>query len=71
MWQLQLNVTDNRFSDADDCLGFFSAAIWMGLVASLVLVLILSFGVGMLANINTMDRFDDPKGKSIQVNVAD
>ena len=43
----------------------------MGLIATLVLLLIVSFGVGMLANINTMDRFDDPKGKNIQVNVQD
>ena len=70
--QLQFNITDgDQFSFAEDCMGFFSASIWMGLIVSLVLILILSCGIGLLANINTMDRFDDPKGKSIQVNVAD
>jgi len=37
----------------------------------LVLVAILAFGVAMLSSINTMDRFDDPKGKTITVNTSD
>jgi len=65
------NSTITRFGFANECEGFFSASIWMGLVCTLVLGLILAFGLCMLANINSMDRFDDPKGKTISVNVAD
>ncbi|KAB7508172.1 V-type proton ATPase subunit S1 [Armadillidium nasatum] len=52
-----------RFSDAWDCVGFFTIPIWMGLFAAMLLTLILIFGMLMLVDIKTMDRFDDPKGK--------
>lgn len=43
----------------------------MGLVITLILVLILYFGVSMLAGLTVMDQFDDPKGKTITVNVSE
>uniref|UniRef100_A0A8W8M5H9 V-type proton ATPase subunit S1/VOA1 transmembrane domain-containing protein n=2 Tax=Magallana gigas TaxID=29159 RepID=A0A8W8M5H9_MAGGI len=52
-----------------DCVPFFSEVIWMGLIATLAFVLILLFGFSMLASVTTQDRFDDPKGKTITVNV--
>ncbi|XP_038061345.1 V-type proton ATPase subunit S1-like [Patiria miniata] len=59
-----------QFGTANDCVGFFTEGIWMGLFTGLILLLILSFGVGMISNLRVMDKFDDPKGKTITVNVA-
>ncbi|XP_056130376.1 V-type proton ATPase subunit S1b [Lampris incognitus] len=56
-----------NFSYASDCAGFFTAGIWMGLLTSLLMVLILVYGLHMIMQLNTMDRFDDPKGPSISV----
>ncbi|XP_028265266.1 V-type proton ATPase subunit S1b [Parambassis ranga] len=56
-----------NFSYASDCAGFFTAGIWMGLVTSLLMLLIFVYGLQMIMNLNTMDRFDDPKGPSISV----
>ena len=65
------NDTLSRFGYANECEGFFSAPIWMGLVCTLVLGSILALGLCFLANIHSMDRFDDPKGKTITVNVSE
>ncbi|XP_069567027.1 V-type proton ATPase subunit S1b [Brachyistius frenatus] len=59
------NRTD--FSYASDCAGFFTAGIWMGLLTSLLMLLIFVYGLHMIMQLNTMDRFDDPKGPSISV----
>ncbi|XP_029973745.1 V-type proton ATPase subunit S1b [Salarias fasciatus] len=56
-----------NFSYASDCAGFFTAGVWMGLLTSLLMLLILVYGLHMIMQVNTMDRFDDPKGPSISV----
>lgn len=56
-----------NFSYANDCAGFFTAGIWMGLLTSLLMLLIFVYGLHMIMQLNTMDRFDDPKGPSISV----
>ncbi|KAF7669481.1 hypothetical protein LDENG_00189700 [Lucifuga dentata] len=56
-----------NFSYASDCAGFFTPGIWMGLLTSLLMLLILIYGLHMILQLNTMDRFDDPKGPSISV----
>ncbi|KAM6976742.1 V-type proton ATPase subunit S1b [Aplochiton taeniatus] len=56
-----------NFSYASDCAGFFTAGIWMGLIVTLLMLWILTYGLHMIMQINTMDRFDDPKGPSISV----
>ncbi|XP_041656187.1 V-type proton ATPase subunit S1-like [Cheilinus undulatus] len=56
-----------NFSYASDCAGFFTAGIWMGLVTGLLMLLIFVYGLHMIMQLNTMDRFDDPKGPSISV----
>uniref|UniRef100_A0ACB8EPK5 Uncharacterized protein n=2 Tax=Sphaerodactylus townsendi TaxID=933632 RepID=A0ACB8EPK5_9SAUR len=61
------NVTGPRFSYASDCSGFFSPGIWMGLLTSLLLVAIFTYGLHMVMSLKTMDRFDDPKGPTISV----
>ncbi|XP_072222865.1 V-type proton ATPase subunit S1-like isoform X1 [Leuresthes tenuis] len=67
-FQIQgFNVTDGEFSYASDCASFFSPGIWMGLMTSLLLVLVLTYGLHMIMQLHTMDRFDDPKGPTISV----
>ncbi|XP_033647722.1 V-type proton ATPase subunit S1-like [Asterias rubens] len=61
----------DQFGPANDCVGFFTEGIWMGLFMGLIIVLIFSFGIGMLANLKVMDKFDDPKGKTISVNTGE
>lgn len=61
------NVGGGEFSYASDCAGFFSPGIWMGLITSLLMVLVLTYGLHMIMQLRTMDRFDDPKGPAISV----
>ncbi|XP_012682891.1 ATPase H+ transporting accessory protein 1a [Clupea harengus] len=71
-FQIQgFNVSGRRFSYASDCAGFFTAGIWMGLLTSLLMVLILTYGLHMIMQLRTMDRFDDPKGPAISVPQTD
>ncbi|XP_033745738.1 V-type proton ATPase subunit S1-like [Pecten maximus] len=65
------NILNNQFSDGWDCIPFFTEGIWMGLLSVLLLTLILLYGFTMLADIRTMDKFDDAKGKTITVNVSE
>lgn len=55
----------------DDCAEFFSIPIWMGLISVGIVFLITMFGVGMISNLRTMDRFDDPRGKALVINAKD
>ncbi|KAM6929799.1 ATPase H+ transporting accessory protein 1a [Lycodopsis pacificus] len=67
-FQIQgFNVRGSDFSYASDCAGFFSPGIWMGLMTSLLMVLVLTYGLHMIMQLRTMDRFDDPKGPAISV----
>ncbi|XP_067832340.1 ATPase H+ transporting accessory protein 1a, partial [Heptranchias perlo] len=55
------------FEYASDCAGFFTPAIWMGLLTTLLMVFILTYGLHMITSLKTMDHFDDPKGPTISV----
>ncbi|XP_061758844.1 ATPase H+ transporting accessory protein 1a [Nerophis ophidion] len=71
-FQIQgFNVKGGEFSYASDCAGFFSPGIWMGLMTSLLMVLVLTYGLHMIMQLHTMDRFDDPKGPAISVPQSD
>ncbi|XP_018331543.1 V-type proton ATPase subunit S1 [Agrilus planipennis] len=59
------------FGDPYNCVGFTSIPIWSGLFVTFILVLIMTFGLIFIFDIKTMDRFDDPKGKTITVNVTE
>lgn len=59
------------FSDSWDCVGFTSAGIWGGLFVTLLFLIILSIGFSWMMDIRTMDRFDDPKGKTIIINTSE
>jgi len=59
-----------QFGDSWDCSGFFTPGVWMGLIASGMATAILLYGMCMITDIKTMDRFDDPKGKPIMLTQA-
>ncbi|XP_043834994.1 V-type proton ATPase subunit S1-like [Dromiciops gliroides] len=62
-FQIQaFNLSNGNFSYASDCASFFSAGIWMGLVSSFIMLFIFIYGMHMILNLKTMDRFDDHKG---------
>ncbi|KAH8275143.1 V-type proton ATPase subunit S1 [Drosophila bipectinata] len=61
---------DFPFGDSWDCVGFVSPGILMGLLVVALLLVIMFIGVCWMMDINTMDRFDDPKGKTITINAA-
>ncbi|KAM8972075.1 V-type proton ATPase subunit S1-like, partial [Pelodytes ibericus] len=67
-FQIQgFNIKNNLFSYASDCTSFFTKAIWMGLVSSIVLLWILAYGIFMIMQLSTNDKFDDPKGQALSV----
>ncbi|NXP17489.1 VAS1 ATPase, partial [Scytalopus superciliaris] len=61
------NIENNQFSYASDCTGFFTPGIWMGLITSVILVWILTYGIHMIMQLTTNNRFDDPKGPALSV----
>ncbi|NXP65237.1 VAS1 ATPase, partial [Chloropsis cyanopogon] len=61
------NIINNQFSYASDCTGFFTPGIWMGLVTSIILLWILTYGIHMIMQLTTNSRFDDPKGPALSV----
>jgi len=72
--QLQANFNDERqrgFGPLWYCGEVMPIALWVGLIISLFFAMICYWGFSMLASINTMDRFDDPKGKQIYVPQSD
>lgn len=61
----------DRFESSYDCVGTMSAPIWSGLFIVILLLFITIGGVMMMMDIRTMDRFDDPKGKTITINASE
>ncbi|KAG8234048.1 hypothetical protein J437_LFUL014773 [Ladona fulva] len=55
------------FGDGYDCVYFFTAPILSGLFVTMLLGFIMIWGLSMIMDIRTMDRFDDPKGKTITI----
>lgn len=66
-FQVQPFRVNDKFSESFDCVTWFTVPIWMGVFVSLILIVIVNVGVYALSSIHTMDRFDDPKGKTITV----
>ncbi|XP_053173053.1 ATPase H+ transporting accessory protein 1a [Scomber japonicus] len=64
-------VRGGQFSYGSDCSAFFSPGILMGLLTSVLMVLVLTYGLHMILQLRTMDRFDDPKGPPISVPLTD
>ncbi|XP_074055654.1 V-type proton ATPase subunit S1 [Macrotis lagotis] len=67
-FQIQaFNLSGGNFSYASDCASFFSPGIWMGLVTSVIMLFTFTYGLHMILNLKTMDRFDDHKGSTLSV----
>jgi len=60
-------LKNGKFDYAQDCVGFFTLPIWMGLFSVSILVTILMGGIIAMMGIQTMDRFDDPKGPVVNL----
>jgi len=69
--QVQVDHKNATFSDAYDCVGFTSIPIWTGIFVTAILGLIMIWALIMIMDIRTMDRFDDPKGKTITISSAE
>lgn len=69
--QVQVDHKNATFSDAYDCVGFTSIPIWTGIFVTAILGLIMIWALTMIMDIRTMDRFDDPKGKTITISSAE
>jgi len=67
-WRMQVfEVRRGKFGPMWECGELMSIGLWVGLIVSLGFAIICAWGFSMLASINTMDRFDDPKGKTIHI----
>ncbi|XP_039617078.1 V-type proton ATPase subunit S1-like [Polypterus senegalus] len=67
-FQIQgFNIQGGLFSYASDCSSFFSPFIWMALVTAFVLLCVLAYGMLMIMQLTTNERFDDPKGHALSV----
>ncbi|XP_064544331.1 V-type proton ATPase subunit S1 [Drosophila montana] len=65
------SAKDNfAFGDSWDCVGFVTPGILMGLFVIVILLVIVFLGLCWMMDIKTMDRFDDPKGKTITINAS-
>jgi len=64
-------LRNDRFSDTSDCVPFFSMPILMGWFCGLIVLLLFGFGIGMIANINSMDRFENPRSKPLTITVKE
>ncbi|XP_023177789.2 uncharacterized protein LOC111604114 [Drosophila hydei] len=62
--------SDFPFGDSWDCVGFVTPGILMGLFVIVILLVIVFLGMCWMMDIKTMDRFDDPKGKTITINAS-
>lgn len=76
-FQVQLDPRSTKdkdakvFSDAYDCVGFTTIPIWAGIFVTAILALIMIWALTMIIDIRTMDRFDDPKGKTITISAQE
>jgi len=65
------NNTNRIFADSFDCSTWFTISLWVGLFTLLLFTAIVASGIYMLFEIKTMDRFENPKGKTITVSAAE
>jgi len=66
--QLQIyEVKGGKFGPIWECGNLLSIGLWVCILVSLGFAVVCAYGFTMISNINTMDRFDDPKGKAIYI----
>jgi len=63
----KIRPTSNFTENVDDCVEFFSAQVWMFLWTLFIFASVIIFGVIMLSNMATVNRFDDPKTKPMVI----
>ncbi|TRZ01405.1 hypothetical protein DNTS_018427 [Danionella cerebrum] len=51
----------NKFASASDCATFFTPAILMGLITSLILLLVLAYALHMVVHLKHIDRYEEHK----------
>ncbi|XP_074108159.1 V-type proton ATPase subunit S1 [Cotesia typhae] len=71
LYNLQVQLFAKKFGDTYDCVGFTSISIWSGIFVTSILALIMIWGLVMMMDIRTMDRFDDSKGKTITISAQE
>jgi hypothetical protein len=54
-----------------DCVPWFTQGIWMALFVLGIHLIILFFGMYMITQLSTNDRYDDPKGKALVINTGE
>lgn len=59
------SANGTSFGPPNYCTSFFTSGIWMGIMASLLCLAILSFGIYRMMSIRPNDRVDDPKSKPL------
>jgi len=59
---------NNVFGGVVSDVGFFTIPIWTGLLLMVIVIVMLVFAIDMTYSIQTMDRFDDPKAKNLEIN---
>ncbi|XP_067908419.1 ATPase H+ transporting accessory protein 1 like a [Heterodontus francisci] len=61
-FQIQgFNIKAGQFATARDCASFFTPAVLMGLVTSLILVLVLAYAGHMLIHLKRMEEYNESK----------
>ncbi|XP_036415509.1 ATPase H+ transporting accessory protein 1 like a [Colossoma macropomum] len=61
-FQIQaFNVQSSKFASASDCATFFTPAILMGLITSLILLLVLAYALHMVVHLKHIDRYEEHK----------
>ncbi|VDK22877.1 unnamed protein product [Taenia asiatica] len=60
-------ITNGVFTEANDCVGFFTTEIFSNLFVILLLLGIFTYGLVMMMGVQTNDSFDDLKHKMIQI----
>ncbi|XP_028848722.1 V-type proton ATPase subunit S1-like protein isoform X2 [Denticeps clupeoides] len=61
-FQIQaFNVQSTKFASASDCATFFTPAILMGLITSLILLLVLAYALHMVVHLKRIDRYEEHK----------
>ncbi|XP_073682159.1 ATPase H+ transporting accessory protein 1 like a [Garra rufa] len=61
-FQIQaFNVLSSKFAAVSDCATFFTPAILMGLITSLILLLVLAYALHMVVHLKHIDRYEEHK----------
>jgi len=65
--QMEAFSSRNTFNTPVHGVGFFSPALWTGIMLMSVVVVMLVFAIDMTYSIGTVDRFDNPKAKNLEI----